>query len=260
MVSEADIFPIVGSITGCLLFASPVYGILQDRKANKLTTDPIPFTTNLMAAMFFGLYGALKPDAYVYCQNVIAVALSLFLVVTGFQLAEDRFTKGVMECVVVIGGIVLFVFIGLVGTPTYITDKRVRMDILGYTCIACGVMLYTAPLLLVYTIIKTRDASMLSFPLGVTMQVHAVCWTVYGVMQNDPVIYVPNVLGASFTLVNLSLQLVFWKGPITKELSTPEVEHPKKPELPTLLSRTANLTEDAKPADVEAHKVIASRV
>jgi solute carrier family 50 protein (sugar transporter) len=85
--------------------------------------------------------------------------------------------------------------------------------IIGNIGIAFCILMFASPLVAMKTVIQTKSAE--SIPLPLTLASIACCfsWAVTGLKKmRDPVVYVPNLIGLVFGLVQLALKLVYGNG------------------------------------------------
>lgn len=81
---------------------------------------------------------------------------------------------------------------------------------IGNLGVAVCILLFASPLVALKTVIQTKSAE--SIPLSFTMASIACCffWSIVGLKKmNDWVIYLPNLLGLSFGLMQLALKLFY---------------------------------------------------
>lgn len=91
--------------------------------------------------------------------------------------------------------------------------SRTAASIIGDIGIIFCCLMFASPLVAIKTVIQTKSA--ISIPLPLTLASIACCfsWAVTGLKKmHDPVVYVPNLIGLTFGLMQLALKLVYGNG------------------------------------------------
>ena len=85
-----------------------------------------------------------------------------------------------------------------------------KIYFLGLVGVCLSVILMGSPLATLHTVIKERSTNSLPFLTSATTFLNALSWTLYGVIEvNDPILYIPNIIGLLLATVQLCLFVVY---------------------------------------------------
>ena len=104
---------------------------------------------------------------------------------------------------------VLAAFLTITGIATLLPNEQAA-KVIGNIGVAVCILLFASPLVALKTVVQTKSAD--SIPLSFTLASIACCffWSVVGLEKmHDWIIYLPNLLGLSFGLVQLALKLIY---------------------------------------------------
>lgn len=80
----------------------------------------------------------------------------------------------------------------------------------GNLSCAGSILYYFSPLSTIIEIIFKKDSSSLYLPLILTNQLNASMWSLYGIYAlNDSSVYIPNLIGLLFTIIQLLLCYIY---------------------------------------------------
>lgn len=199
------------------MWSSPFKAILKVRETKSIgTLNPIPFGITVMNCIGWVLYGTLRQDYFIFFSNIFGLLLGLFYsfsCIAALSIAnteKDLHLRTILE-VLLIGSVAVWAIFGMIvgiSLPEEYTEKGiVAIGILG--C-GCGLAYYTSFLSTMAVIIKTKDSSSLYLPTLVTNLSNSSLWVIYGFAVQDPVIWSPNFLGATLTILQLSLYFIYY--------------------------------------------------
>ncbi|KAK1941157.1 Bidirectional sugar transporter SWEET6a [Phytophthora citrophthora] len=88
-----------------------------------------------------------------------------------------------------------------------------------------AIIMFGSPLILMGDVIKTKSSEIIAAPMAFSGFANGALWTVYGIMQTDYYVLVPNAISGLLCLVQVILVVVFprktgsKKGELTEKLS-----------------------------------------
>ncbi|KAG1712965.1 hypothetical protein DVH05_000695 [Phytophthora capsici] len=97
--------------------------------------------------------------------------------------------------------------------------------VLGYFADVMAIIMFGSPLMLMGDVIKTKNSEIIAAPMAISGFVNGALWTVYGIMQTDYYVLVPNAISGLLCLVQVILVVVFprktgsRKGELSEKLS-----------------------------------------
>ncbi|XP_059442051.1 bidirectional sugar transporter SWEET4-like, partial [Corylus avellana] len=122
------------------------------------------------------------------------------------------FSNGKMRLGVLLGLLVELIFTGVLTTLvlTLTHSHKERSLIVGIICILFNVMMYASPLVVMKLVLTTRSVEYMPFSLSFISFVNGLIWSTYGLIQFDPFVLAPNVVGTMFGLAQLILYATFY--------------------------------------------------
>ncbi|POM68513.1 MtN3-like protein [Phytophthora palmivora] len=107
----------------------------------------------------------------------------------------------------------LFVFVVTIGLILYrflsTQDDGDIAKVLGYCADVMSVAMFGAPLMLLGDVVKTRNSEVIAAPLAVSGAINGVLWSIYGIMQTNYYVLVPNAIGGILCFVQVFLIVIF---------------------------------------------------
>ncbi|NP_001084504.1 sugar transporter SWEET1 [Xenopus laevis] len=173
----------------------------------------LPFLTTDLNNLGWFYYGYLKGDGTLMIVNVIGASLqSLYM---GAYLLYSPERRYVGSQVLVSLGVLL---LGYCYFTLWILDLNSRLNQLGLFCSVFTISMYLSPLADLAQIIRSKSTKCLSFPLTVATFLTSSSWVLYGLVQSDLYITVPNFPGIVTSLVRFWLFSQFPPDPPTYRL------------------------------------------
>lgn len=143
------------------------------------------------------MYAIMRSNSTIFVPNFSGLLTGLVCTVA-FQ-THTKETK--IEIFMAAGCILLVAFYLAFSGKTYF---------LGLVGVCLSVILMGSPLATLRTVIKDRSTNSLPFLTSATTFLNALSWALYGVIEvNDPIVYIPNIIGLLLASVQLSLFLVY---------------------------------------------------
>jgi solute carrier family 50 (sugar transporter) len=207
------VFPLLAGFVGLGMFAAPIKAVLKARRERSLgSLNPLPFaaqTANSSAWIGYAYVVAPKDvasSALIYWPNQIGFMLGLFFTVSCYGLATTKVRDRQLAI------LLLFAFItptiGAIGVMLHLNQHGLQL-LWGFTANAILLMYYAAPLSTVITVLKTKSAATLHWPLAVMQIFNGGLWFGYGLAISDLFVWVPNGIGCCTGILLTSLILIF---------------------------------------------------
>ncbi|KAE8710622.1 Bidirectional sugar transporter SWEET10 [Hibiscus syriacus] len=161
--------------------------------------------------MLWIYYALLKKDAMLLITiNTFCCFIQTFYIVTYFYYGPKK------EKLVTLKLILFFNVLGfgVIFFSTYfLPNPKIRLQVLGYICMAFALSVFAAPLAILRKVIKTKSVEFMPFTLSLFLTLGAVMWFFYGLLLKDMNIAVPNVLGFIFGILQMILYAIYKNQP-----------------------------------------------
>ncbi|EPS72542.1 hypothetical protein M569_02215, partial [Genlisea aurea] len=201
-------FGILGNIISFFVYFSPMptfWRIYKEKSTMEF--DSLPYAVALFSAMLWMYYAFLKPHSFLLITiNSFGCVIQTFYLTLYFIYASRPARR---QCLKILG-IMNVGALGLILGVSYICfEGHIRVQVVGWACVAVSVGVFAAPLRIVIHVVKTRSAEFMPFYLSFFLTLSAVMWFGYGIFQHDLCIAIPNVVGFALGLVQMLLFLAY---------------------------------------------------
>ena len=207
------VFPLGGGFVALGMFSSPLRAVLKARRERTLgDLNPLPFaaqTANAIGWIGYTYVIAsqdLQASALIYWANHIGLLLGLFFTVSCYGLANTK-TRDRQLAILLFFTFVL-PLVGAIGVMTRMSQHSLKL-LWGFTANAILLLYYAAPLSTIITVLSTKSAATLHWPLAVMQIINGALWLGYGLAISDPFVWVPNGIGACTGVLLTTLIIVF---------------------------------------------------
>ena len=180
------------------MFSVPLKSVLKARRERTLgSLNPLPFTAQAAnAAGWIGYTFVLAP------KDLTAASLIFWPNQLGLLKTRDR------QLAIILFFSFVLSLIGAVGVLTRMNQHELQ-NLWGFTANAILLMYYAAPLSTVWTVISTKSAATLHWPLALMQIINGCLWLGYGLAIEDPFVWVPNGIGACTGALLTTLVVIF---------------------------------------------------
>jgi solute carrier family 50 protein (sugar transporter) len=220
------IFPLLGGIVGLIMFSVPIKAVLKARRERSLgSLNPLPFaaqTANSSSWIAYAYILApkdLQASALIYWPNQIGMMLGLFFTVSCYGLATTKVRD--RQLAILLFFAFLIPVIGALGVMLQLDQHGLQL-LWGFTANFILLLYYTAPLSTVITVVRTKSAATLHFPLAIMQILNGGLWFGYGLAISDPFVWVPNAVGACTGIFLTMLVLIFREKKVKTSPGTSE--------------------------------------
>ncbi|KAG8383317.1 hypothetical protein BUALT_Bualt05G0172100 [Buddleja alternifolia] len=201
-------FGILGNIVSIFVYLSPVPTFVRIYKEKStMGFDSLPYVVALFSAMLWMYYAFIKTNAILLISiNSFGCIIETIYIVMYLIYAS---TKARTRSAKLVGlmNVGLFSLIFLLTLFTINGSDRVR--VVGWICVAVSVIVFVAPLSIVFQVVRTRSVEFMPFPLSFFLTLSAVMWFAYGLFQKDLCVALPNVLGFFLGMLQMLLFGIF---------------------------------------------------
>ncbi|KAG9139110.1 hypothetical protein Leryth_024757 [Lithospermum erythrorhizon] len=202
-------FGLLGNVLSFMVFLSPLptfYKIYKKKSTQGFQS--IPYVVALFSSMLWLYYASLKANTtFLVTINsfgcfieTIYIAFFLFY---AHKTARIHTVKTLVMLVVAGFGLI----VGL--THFLVKEIATRGQIVGWICLVFAFCVFVAPLGIVRRVIKTKSVEYMPFLLSLFLTLSAVMWFLYGLFLKDFNIWVPNVLGFAFGILQMVLYAIY---------------------------------------------------
>lgn len=202
MIEHTGVLCYILATAGPLFFMSMQVSYLQTamniyHNKSDLQLSPLPFVSLLTNCAVMSLYGLLKSMNTVLIPNFTGLISGIICTVL-FQMYTKETKKEI------------FILSVLILTLTAYFAYLNLIHNIGLLGVLLSIILMGSPLATLGTVIKEKSTNSLPFLTSVTTFLNALSWALYGMVEaNDPIIYIPNLIGLFLACIQLSLFVIY---------------------------------------------------
>ncbi|KYQ90663.1 hypothetical protein DLAC_09297 [Tieghemostelium lacteum] len=195
------ILAILGNVLSMFLSLSPIktfIAIDKNRDVGKLNIYPI--IALCANSMGWVIYGAVTKRSTILPVNTFGMLATLYYIMAYYGAVPNYHQRRKIA----------LIFVSLMTTVIVwclcvilMTDDKESQIFLGFTTNVILFIFFLSPVFALYQVIKQRDTSTIYVPLAFFTLTSGLAWTFYGLLVNDPFIYVPNAFGAFLAVLQL---------------------------------------------------------
>ncbi|XP_047336391.1 bidirectional sugar transporter SWEET17 [Impatiens glandulifera] len=214
METLSFIIGIIGNILSVLVFLAPIdtfWKIVKNKSTEEFKI--FPYVTALLSSCQWVYYGVISPDGLLVATVngfgifVESIFILLFLIYAPSRMRMKR------------AYLVAFLNVGVFATILLVTQLALeeydRLIVIGCLCVGLNIIMYASPLSAIKTVITTKSVKYMPFYLSFFIFLNSGTWALYGFLQNDFFIWIPN--GSGFILGAIQLVLYAIYRNATKE-------------------------------------------
>ncbi|XP_058226459.1 bidirectional sugar transporter NEC1-like [Rhododendron vialii] len=195
---------ILGNIIAFMVFLAPVptfYTIVKKKSSQGY--ESIPYLVALFSCMLWIYYAFVKTNSMpIITINSVGCVLEITYIAIYIAYAPASVRMTTLK---ILGFFNLGGFSLIAGFSYFFTKGPNRVQLLGWIGLCFGVGVFVAPLSVMRTVIRTKSVEFMPFSLSFFLTLNAVAWFFYGFLKNDFYIYLPNILGFAFGIVQMIL-------------------------------------------------------
>ncbi|GAA0185208.1 hypothetical protein LIER_32496 [Lithospermum erythrorhizon] len=185
----------------------PTFYTIFKKKSTK-GFQSIPYVVALFSSMLWLYYSSLKANTTLLVTInafgcfIETIYISFFLFYA-HKSARIHTMKSVVLLIIAGFGLI----VGL--THFLVKDIATRGQIVGWICLVFALCVFVAPLGILRKVIRTKSVEFMPFFLSFFLTISAVTWFLYGLFLKDFNIWVPNVLGFAFGILQMVLYVIY---------------------------------------------------
>ncbi|KAF2292933.1 hypothetical protein GH714_029957 [Hevea brasiliensis] len=237
----------IGNIISVMVYLAPVPTFFRIcRKKSTEGFQSLPYLVALFSSMLWLHYAMLKKDAFLLITiNAFGCVIETIYITLYIAYAskENRISTFRLLLSMNMG-----LFSIIVILTHFAVKNSVRVQVLGWICVAVSVSVFAAPLSIVAQVIRTRSVEFMPFSLSFFLTISAIMWFVYGLFTKDMCVALPNV-GFILGLLQMLLYAAYRKA---KEVIMEE-QLPENLKTIVILSTLGN--SEVHPVDIQPESI-----
>ncbi|GMF30820.1 unnamed protein product [Phytophthora lilii] len=80
---------------------------------------------------------------------------------------------------------------------------------LGFIMIACTTCMYASPMATIVRVVRTKTATSMPFTMGVVNVLNSFCWGVYGGLDHNMFLLIPNIIGVTLSCTQMLVTYIY---------------------------------------------------
>eukprot|EP00253_Pinus_taeda_P007439 PITA_07439 len=224
------IFGIFGNITALTLFLVPLitfWEIIKRKSTEEFSGFPyISTLLNCLLSAWYGLPFVSPNNLLVSTINGTGAVLELcYVIMFLFYIRNKKYRVKIFGLLVAV--LIFFVMVALVSFLAL--HGHARKLFCGFAAAIFSICMYASPLSVMRLVIKTKSVKYMPFFLSLFVFLCGTSWFLFGLLGNDPFVYVPNGIGSLLGATQLILYAVYkeWRKKSDKTSSPPVQEDGK---------------------------------
>ncbi|TYH77706.1 hypothetical protein ES332_D04G173100v1 [Gossypium tomentosum] len=206
--SLAVVFGILGNIISVLVFLAPVPTFCRIyKKKSTESFQSLPYQVALFSCMLWLYYALIKKGAFLLITiNAFGCVVETIYISMFLAYASKNSRMSAMKLFISMN-LGLFSFILIL--THFLLKSSIRVQVLGWICVAISVSVFAAPLNIMARVIRTKSVEFMPFTLSFFLTLSAVMWFAYGLFIKDLCVALPNVLGFILGMLQMLLYAIY---------------------------------------------------
>ncbi|OWZ20262.1 hypothetical protein PHMEG_0005349 [Phytophthora megakarya] len=198
---------ILSTLATACIFLSMVPGVWKAHKKRDITgINFYPLAMMYAQSMGWVTY-SLADDSFFPVGAVNCLGAVLGAVFSGVCIRHDknsrvRYISFFLFVIAITIGLILYRFLST-------QDDDDIAKVLGYFADVLAIIMFGAPLMLLGEVVKTKNSAVIAAPMAVSGAVNGVLWSIYGILQTNYYVLVPNAIGGLLCFVQVFLIVIF---------------------------------------------------
>ncbi|CAJ2641272.1 unnamed protein product [Trifolium pratense] len=202
-------FGVLGNISSffCFLAPLPTFYRVWKRKSTE-GFQSIPYVAALFSAMLWLFYAYMKTgETLLITINAFGCVIETIYLAIYVTYCPRKVRMSTLKMIVLMN----FVGFGAIVVLTHVIfeDEKQRIKLLGWICVVFATSVFAAPLSIIRVVIRTKSVEFLPFPLSLLLLISAIMWLLYGLSLKDIYVTLPNVVGLTFGIVQITLYAIY---------------------------------------------------
>ena len=209
-LSWLDVLGRIAPAASLAVFLAPLPTLQEIQRTRTVGHLPLlPYTTMILSAYLWCLYGLLRYEPAVWMTNALGMGFGAYYFGTFVRYVPSRgaaptlpgrvaqHQQGIGLVVVLTGLLVL-------------SRSPAATSIIGTAAVTLCLAMFGSPLAALRTVLRTKSAAAIPWPFTVASLVNCFCWTVFGFFtMRDPAVYLTNALGLMFGVAQAALKIIY---------------------------------------------------
>ncbi|KAK2445292.1 Nodulin MtN3 family protein [Trifolium repens] len=215
-------FGVLGNISSFVCFLAPLptfYRICKKKSTEGFQS--IPYVAALFSAMLWMFYAYTKTgETLLITINAFGCVIETIYLAIYVTYAPKKVRASTVRMIVLMN----FVGFGAIVLLTHFMfqDGEKRIKLLGWICVVFATSVFAAPLSIIRVVIRTKSVEFLPFPLSLLLLISAIMWLLYGLSLRDIYVTLPNVVGLTFGIVQITLYAMYRNSKPVNDEKLPE--------------------------------------
>ncbi|KAA3463703.1 bidirectional sugar transporter SWEET15 [Gossypium australe] len=208
MADHHSLAVVFGNIISVLVFLAPVPTFCRIyKKKSTESFQSLPYQVALFSCMLWLYYALIKKGAFLLITiNAFGCVVETIYISMFLAYASKNSRMSAMKLFISMN-LGLFSFI-LIFTH-FLLKSSIRIQVLGWICVAISVSVFAAPLNIMARVIRTKSVEFMPFTLSFFLTLSAVMWFAYGLFIKDLCVALPNVLGFILGMLQMLLYAIY---------------------------------------------------
>lgn len=169
--------------------------ILRGKSVGKLSA--VPFGSLFVNCLIWTLYGRIKANGSVFYPNLLGVFVGTFCMSMYHEFAQKKPWD-------------LYLVVSLISIVCLGLAQFGKVQAIGLIGCVLSILLSGSPLAVVRTVIRDRSTAALPFTTSFVTWLNNLSWILFGYfIAQDPLIYLPNILGFSLSSIQVALFVIY---------------------------------------------------
>ncbi|KAG3253969.1 hypothetical protein PI124_g1464 [Phytophthora idaei] len=201
------IVSVLATIATACIFLSMVPGIwAAHKKRSMVDINYYPLATMYAQSSGWVIYSwadhSFFPVGAVNCLGVILGAIFSGVCILHEKNFRVRYIAFFLFVVAITVALVLYRFLSS-------QDDDDIAIVLGYCADVLAVIMFGAPLLQLGEVVKTKNSELIAAPMAISGAINGVLWSIYGIMETNYYVLVPNAISGCLCFVQVFLIVIF---------------------------------------------------
>ncbi|KAK5836905.1 hypothetical protein PVK06_012710 [Gossypium arboreum] len=177
------------------------------KKKSTESFQSLPYQVALFSCMLWLYYALIKKGAFLLITiNSFGCVVETIYISMFWAYASKNSRMSAMKLFISMN-LGLFSFILIL--THFLLKSSIRIQVLGWICVAISVSVFAAPLNIMARVIRTKSVEFMPFTLSFFLTLSAVMWFAYGLFIKDLCVALPNVLGFFLGMLQMLLYAIY---------------------------------------------------
>lgn len=218
-----DAAGIAGNIFAFGLFVSPIptfRRIIRNRSTEQFSGLPYIYAfLNCLICLWYGTPLISNDNVMVVTVNSIGAVFQLAYIILFIVYAEKAIKVRVFGLLLAVFGLFAIIVTG----SLQITDGNIRWITVGLLSCISLISMFASPLFIINLVIRTKSVEFMPFYLSLSTFLMSTSFLLYGILNFDAFVYVPNGIGSILGITQLALYF-YYKKKSTEDSREPLIE------------------------------------